>query len=334
LAKRDIIVVGASAGGVEGLQKLAAKLPADLPAAIFVVLHVSAGGESHLPELLSRAGRLRAAHAKDNEPIKTGRIYVAPPDFHLLILSDHVRLSRDPKENRHRPAIDATLRTAARAYGSRVVGVLLSGALDDGTVGLLAVKRNGGLAMVQDPSEAVFPDMPRNAMRFVDIDHCLGINDIAALLAQLPREEPKVMAATEDEQENADLTEKTTDDFVNTTGHQGTPSAFGCPDCGGVLWQLKNGDWLRYECRVGHAFSPEGLMSAQSEALDNALWSALRALSEKADLAKRLAARSRQSKLDTSAAMWEERARAAEESAEVIHKLLLSGETSDQTETS
>jgi two-component system chemotaxis response regulator CheB len=170
MAGRDIIVLGASSGGVETLTTVVSGLPQDLNAALFVVLHMPARGESLLPQILSRAGKLPAEHARDNEPVQKGRIYVAPPDFQLLLQDRVARLVRGPKENNHRPAIDPTFRTAARVYGARVVGVVLSGALDDGTAGLAAVKRRGGIAVVQDPKDALFPDMPRSAMEAIDID--------------------------------------------------------------------------------------------------------------------------------------------------------------------
>jgi two-component system chemotaxis response regulator CheB len=191
LPGHDIIVIGASSGGIESLIEVVAGLPQDLSAAIFVVLHVSPQSKSELPAILSRAGPLPAAHAKDDETIAPGRIYVAPPDLHLLLNSERVRLVRGPKENNTRPAVDPLFRSAALAFGPRVVGVVLSGSLDDGTAGLIAVKKRGGVAIVQDPADAVFPDMPRNAMEAVDVDHCLPKSEIAAVLARLSREPAK-----------------------------------------------------------------------------------------------------------------------------------------------
>src|SRR5262245_27288904 len=177
----DIIVVGASAGGVEALTQLVRALPADLPASVFVVLHVPAQSPSVLPTILSRVSPLPAVHPEDGEAIQPGRIYVAPPDRHLLVKRGHVRLARGPRENSNRPAVDPLFRTAGRAYGRRVVGVVLSGVLDDGTAGLAAVKMRGGVAVVQGPDEALYPGMPRNAAENVAVDYCLPVGQIAAL---------------------------------------------------------------------------------------------------------------------------------------------------------
>jgi two-component system chemotaxis response regulator CheB len=181
----DIIVIGASAGGVEALVKVVSSLPGALPASLFVVLHLPAESSSALPTILSRAGYLPAVHPEDCSPIVPGTIYVAPPDYHLMVERDMVRVGRGPRENRHRPAIDPLFRSAALAYGPRVTGVILTGALDDGTAGLLAIKRHGGIALVQDPHEALFAGMPRSALMHVQVDYVLPLVDIGRQLAQL-----------------------------------------------------------------------------------------------------------------------------------------------------
>ncbi len=188
----DVIVVGASAGGVEALRGLVGSLPIDLPAAVFLVLHIPAQSPSLLPEILSRSGPLRALHPTNGEVIQHGLIYVAPPDHHLLLEDGFVRVVRGPRENRHRPAIDPLFRSAARAYGSRVVGVILTGSLDDGTAGLLAIKRRGGVAIVQDPDDALYSSMPRSALAHVDVDHVLVLSEIGPVLARLTREQAAV----------------------------------------------------------------------------------------------------------------------------------------------
>jgi len=322
-AGHDIIVIGASSGGIESLLAVVAGLPRDLPVTLFVVVHVPPDAESSLPQILSHAGPLPATHAKDHEQIRHGHIYVAPPDFHLLLRNGYIRIVRGPKENRHRPAIDPLFRTAARIYGPRVVGVVLSGMLDDGAAGLLAIKQRGGIAVVQDPADALFADMPRRSMEVVDVDYCRKKDDIAPLLIRLSREEVKEKTAPVPEQMKKETEIEAVDmDTIEDQDKPGTPSVYGCPDCGGILWELEEGELLRFRCRVGHGFSADGLVAAQAERLDDALWSAFRALQENAALARRLAARARANGNDDLASNFDKRARSAEENSEVIHGLL------------
>jgi two-component system chemotaxis response regulator CheB len=335
MRKRDIIVIGASAGGVEALVELVRGLPADLPAAAFVVLHLPAHATSVLPSILNRAGALPAVHPRDGQAIQPGRIYVAPPDHHLLIKDRHLRVTRGPRENRHRPAADVLFRTAARSCGRRVIGVVLSGALDDGTAGLMVIKRQGGLAVVQDPAEALYPSMPSNARDHVAVDHCLPVAQIAPLLARLvnePVEEPAGGEPVSDElNQEAEMAEL--DAAAMQDPHRaGTPSAFGCPECGGVLWELRDGELLHFRCRVGHAWSPDSLLAEQSEALEAALWTALRALEESAALSRRLAAQAHQRGYARAAARFEDQMRSAEEHALVIRKVLLSRKSTPEPE--
>src|SRR5437870_1151500 len=188
MSGHDIIAIGASAGGVDALVKVVKDLPAHLPAAVFVVLHIPAQSPSMLPDILNRAGPLRAVHPEDNTEIKHGHIYIAPPDHHLLLDKDHIHIARGPKENRHRPAVDPLFRSAALAYGPRVVGIVLTGVLDDGTAGLRAVKRYSGIAIVQDPDEAIYPGMPLSAIEHVQVDHILPLAAIGPLLVRLASE--------------------------------------------------------------------------------------------------------------------------------------------------
>jgi two-component system chemotaxis response regulator CheB len=325
---RDILVVGASAGGVEALSEMVRGLPSDLPAAVFVVLHVPAHATSVLPRILSHAGRLPAAHAGEGEPIRPGRLYVAPPDHHMLLRPGHVYLSRGPRENSHRPAVDPLFRTAARAYGVRVVGVLLSGALDDGTAGLAAIKRRGGTAVVQNPNEALFSGMPRSAIESVEVDHVVSLAEISPLLSRLTREPVKEEAEepVSDEMEQETKMEAFDLSAFEDREHPGTPSMFGCPECGGTLWEMQEGELIRFRCRVGHAYSTDSLLAEQSEALEAALWSAFRALEESASLARRMAARARERAQPLSAARFAEQAKDAHERAALVRQLLLKGE--------
>ena len=319
----DIVVVGASAGGVEALVGLAASLPADLPAAVFVVLHVPPASSSALPNILSRSGPLPAGHVRDGEPIEQGRIYVAPPDHHVLIRTGHVHLARGPRENGHRPAVDPLFRSAAREYATRVIGVILSGALDDGTAGLVGIKARGGLAVVQDPADALYPGMPGSAIEHVEVDHVLPAAAIGGLLARLavePAAEPPgpVPAEMEVEVEVEGFSLEAMEGE-----HPGEPSGFSCPDCNGVLWGIEDGGLQRYRCRVGHAWSPESLLTRQSEALEAALWIALRSLEERAALARRLADPARRRGHRITATRFEEQASEAQQAARVVRDLLL-----------
>jgi two-component system, chemotaxis family, protein-glutamate methylesterase/glutaminase len=320
---RDIVVVGASAGGVEALVGLAASLPAQLPAAVLVVLHVPPTGTSALPDILRRSGPLPAGHVKNGEPIEPGRIYVAPPDQHLLVRPGHVHLARGPRENGHRPAVDPLFRSAAREYATRVVGVVLSGALDDGSAGLAAVKARGGLAVVQDPADALYAGMPGNALRQVAVDHVLPAAALGGLLARLatePATEPPGPVPA-DMQQELEMEGFSLDAMEGE--HPGAPSGFSCPDCNGVLWGIQDGGLERFRCRVGHAWSPESLLARQSESLESALWIALRSLEERAALARRLAAPARGRGHTISAARFEEQATEAQQAARVVRDLLV-----------
>jgi two-component system, chemotaxis family, protein-glutamate methylesterase/glutaminase len=309
----DTVVIGASAGGVEALTAIVSRFPASLPAAVFVVIHLTVNSPSVLPQILQRAGPLPAAFASDGEMIQHGHIYIAPPDHHLLIARGHMRVVRGPKENRHRPSADVLFRTAASTYGPRVVGVVLTGALDDGTLGLQAVKRRGGLAVVQAPHDALVPSMPRSALESVKVDYCLPLAEIAPLLVQLTREPmEKVLESMEGnmaEPEHEELPELT--------------SGFTCPDCHGALWELRDGELIRFRCRVGHTFSPDSLLEGQSEALERALWSAIRGLEERAALTRQLGQRMRERGILSTATRFDERAQEMEQQATLLRQYVL-----------
>jgi two-component system chemotaxis response regulator CheB len=324
----DIIVIGASAGGVQALSRLVELLPDDFPAAVFIVLHTSPDGPGLLPSVLSKAGRLRALSPDDKSKIEPGRIYVAPPDHHLLVERERIRVVRGPKENRHRPAIDPLFRSAAFAFGPRVVGIVLTGLLDDGTAGLWAVKNCNGIAVVQDPSEAIFPDMPLNALRSVEVDYTLPVADIAALAIKLARE-----PAPKGEHRVPDKLKLETEFVmmerdIGDMGALGKPSAFTCPSCRGALWELREGNLLRYRCHVGHAYSSQTLLAEQSEALETALYSALRATEEKAAALRRIASMF-DDKMPKQKASYETKATEHDQSADMIRRLL-AGKNADR----
>lgn len=321
----DIIVVGTSAGGVEALCRLAAGMPPGLPAALFVVCHFPAGSHSRLPEILSRCGPLLATHAQDGEPIRVGQIYVAPPDFHLLVSPGRVRLSRDARENHHRPAIDPLFRSAARAYGPRVVGVILSGGLYDGAAGLLAVRGAGGVAVVQDPAEAAVASMPLNATRIAGADLVLPLADIPAALARLVREPAHKLGGRTMPDPIDNMPERVERDMAEQQEgeRRGEISTFSCPECGGVMWQVDEQSLTRFRCHVGHAYYGENLLAAQSVALEAALWTAVRGFKEKTVLARQLAAQARAQRDGGAAARFEEDARLAEHYGFLIQEHLL-----------
>jgi two-component system chemotaxis response regulator CheB len=300
---RDIIVIGASAGGVEALRRLASLLPADLPAAIFVVLHAWAESRSYLPEILSRAGPLPAQHPTNGDTIVPGRIYIAPPDLHMILEHDRILTIRGPRENASRPAINPLFRSAAAEFGPRVVGVILSGTLEDGIAGLWAVKRCGGIAVVQEPAEAAYAEMPQAALREVSIDHTLPLAEMAQLLFRLAREllpaAPRPAVPAEVELNNAAVKMEANGLMVDQLGQR---TLFTCPECNGALWEIAEGAQPQFRCHVGHAYSPAALELGQNLTIEQALWSALRALKESAALDDRLAQRSDAHQLEKAAA--------------------------------
>jgi two-component system chemotaxis response regulator CheB len=321
--RRNLIVVGASAGGVEALRTLVGGLPPDLPATVLVVLHIPAYGGSVLPSILGRSGSLPARHPGATEPLEPGTIVVAPPDHHLVILDSHVRTTRGPRENGHRPAIDVLFRSAALAMGTRVVGVVLSGVLDDGTAGLNAIKSRGGICVVQDPADAIYPGMPANAIAHVQVDHVLPAEKMPALLLQLCQEQIEDAAQPpsrlmEIEADVAMMNERTMDD----ADAPGRPSGFSCPDCNGVLFEIKDGEITRFRCRVGHAWSAESLLGEQAQQLDAALWMALRGLEEKAALARTMAGQARARNSPLTAQRFSEQAEDAARAASLIRSML------------
>jgi two-component system chemotaxis response regulator CheB len=331
LPGRDIIVIGASAGGVQALLELVRGLPADMPAAVFVVVHTSPASPGVLPQILQRAGTLTASQATDGLPVRHGHIYVAPPDHHLLVLDGHVKIARGPKENGFRPAADPLFRTAARTCGARTVGIVLSGGLDDGTEGLAMIKRSGGVAIAQDPIEALFSSMPASAIANVDVDHVLPVAQMPPLLIQLATEPvPEESLAMQrnngkQRQEGPDVAE-VGDASLVTKDLPGPPSGFTCPECGGALWELRSGKLFKFRCHVGHSYTAEGLISEQTRDLESALWTALRSLEENAALRRRMAKRARTSKFSVIAEDYDKQAVDAEARASLIRGVLMAEE--------
>ena len=266
-------------------------LPENFPATILLVQHLDPVSPSLLPEILANAGPLQVSIPRDIEPLKPGHIYVAPPDRHLLLEQGHVRLTRGPKENRFRPSIDALFRSAAYAYGPRVVGVILTGLLDDGAAGLWAVKDRGGTAIVQDPKEAAAPSMPQSAMQYVKVDHRLPLSDIAPLLNELAYT-PAVKEGAYPVSERMKIeVEIAKENAAIDKGIQNLfePSNYTCPECHGVLLQLKEGVILRFRCHTGHAYSAPTLLEEGEEGVEDSLWGAVRSLEERVLLLRQFA---------------------------------------------
>lgn len=295
--RHDIVVVGASAGGVQALTDFVGSLPADLPAAIFVVLHVPSANRSRLPLILNRATDLPVRQATHQERITRGRIYVARPDRHLLLKRGSIGVVMGPKENGFRPAIDPMFRSAAAAYGPRCIGVVLSGNLNDGVSGLGAIKARGGLILAQDPNEALYGMMPQRAAEELSLDLVASAADLGREVARLVNEPAGVdpnQFSEESYEESTETAEAALDpEFLETDERPGVPSGFGCPACGGALFRLSDGDVLHFRCRVGHAWSAEALLAEQSDTLETALWAALRVLEESAALSTSLGERLR-----------------------------------------
>ena len=307
-AHRDIVVIGTSAGGLFALRTIVSTLPQNLPAAVFLVLHSVPEHASELGEILSQWGPVPAHIAVHGERIRQGRIYVAPSDNHLTLHRDFVRVTRGPKENGHRPAVDPLFRTAARMYGSRVVGVILTGNLSCGSEGLMAVKANGGVSVVQ--SDAEFPGMPESAAAHADVDHLVPLGEIAEVIHRLVTEPIP-------EQPEADA------EGPHTVPAQ--HSQIVCPSCQGSMTETVDGGLLRFRCHVGHAFSVDSLLAEQSESLEAALWASVRSLEESAQLADRLA-NSGDRRLGP---RFRDKAAALRQHAALIQDVLLHGTTLD-----
>lgn len=320
---RDVVVVGASAGGVEALRTLVGGLPVDFPATVLVVLHVPTAGKSALPVILDRAGPLPARHARDGDRLRRGVVLVAPPDQHMIVYDDAVTLSHGPKENGHRPAVDVLFRSAAKVLGPRVIGVILSGALDDGTAGMVAVTLRGGVGIVQDPQEALHESMPRSARDAAGVEHVVPAKEIPQLLASLvgewaadERPAPSKLMAMEAAM--ADLDPQA----LHAPARPGTPAGFACPDCHGSLFQIAEGNLVRFRCRVGHAWSPDNLIAQQTSDVESALWMALRSLEEKSALSRELGARANGRGHRLSGEKFDQHAIEALEAAELVRGLI------------
>lgn len=328
---RDIIVIGASAGGVETLRELVAQFPKDLPASVFIVLHIPPQYPSQLPLILSRVSKLPVAHPIDEEKIQKGHIYVSPSDRHLLIDGGQIRLSRGPKENNFRPAIDVLFRSAARSCGSRVTGVILTGVLDDGSAGLFAIKTRGGRAVVQHPDDALYPDMSINAMKIVEVDHCVPVKEMGGLLESMVNES----AGESDDSvpESMELEVKIALDY-NAYEHGvmglGELTSYTCPECHGAMAQITEGKLIRFRCHTGHAYSLDTLLGGITKKVETSLWSTLAKIEESELLLNHVARHLQEAGEGNMAKIVLQKSEDAKERAKAVRHLVLNNEIISQ----
>jgi two-component system chemotaxis response regulator CheB len=321
MKNKRIVVVGTSAGGLDALKKLIGSLPKDFPAPIFIVQHMAADSTGEiLIRILNMHGKLKCKHPHDGEKFQGGSVYVAQPDHHMLVTKGKIIISKGARENRSRPAIDPLFRSAAVAYGAKVVGVLLSGYLDDGTSGLIAIQRCGGTCVVQDPLDATYPEMPQHALNNLKPDHCVPLATMGELLNRiLSQPVVKSPPVPKDVAAEATIAERVVSD-VQAVENLGKQVPFNCPDCGGVLWEVKRGKLLRYRCHTGHAFTADVLLAEQAKHIEETLWVALRMFEERKNLLRQTA-RPSHGEINRSAV---ERAKESEIHIERIRAILLS----------
>lgn len=322
---KAVIVIGSSAGGVEAVSQLLTRLPSDLDAAVLIVQQIPGHSPNELAAMLNKRSNLPVAIAVHGEKILPSRVYLAPPNEHLIVKRDSICLGNGPKENRSRPAVDVLFRTAAHNYGSRVVGVVLSGVLNDGTAGLMAIQTHGGKTIVQDPDEAVFDGMPRSAIALTKVDHVLKAAEIGTSLGP-------VIAAVLGDKGGADTMPEYRDQAdIGEVGGPGIetmatypPSALTCPACGGAVWQMQEQSLTLFKCHTGHSYTAELMLEEQSESVDEAAWVLLRAIAESIFLRKKLAEWARNTGRAEEAEFHEQQAKEAERQSEAFRDLILS----------
>jgi two-component system, chemotaxis family, protein-glutamate methylesterase/glutaminase len=348
--RRDIVVIGASAGGVEALLRLCSMLKPDLNASVFIVLHTSPQAPGLLPGILSRRSALPVLYPEDGQAFAPNTIYIAPPNRHLVLRPEGIQVSSGPKVNLFRPSIDTLFRSAAQSFEERVVGVMLTGTLFDGTAGLQEIQRRGGLTVVQDPQEATFPGLPMNAIRSLEVDYILNLAEIAVVLHRLASfeesfvddrpvnravNETTVQTGPEEGDETTmqddplhDNEQAQTDMDLFTRAQDASPrTLLTCPECGGVLRETLDGKMYRYTCHEGHSYSSEAMLIGQNDALEKALWVAERALRERAMLLQRMKARAERHGHERVANQYADKAEQANRDANLLKAMLTNGKS-------
>jgi two-component system, chemotaxis family, protein-glutamate methylesterase/glutaminase len=321
-----VVVVGTSSGGIEALRELVAGLPADFPAALAIVLHTSPQSPGILPDILNRSGALRATSPKGTVRLQAGEIYVAPPDFHMLIEPGRIRVAKGPKENRFRPAIDPLFRSAAQVYGPNAIGVVLTGNLDDGAAGLWAIKQLGGVTIVQDPRDALFPSMPQSALDHVAVDYIAPLSEIPPLLVDLTKRPARDVAFEAPERMEVEVRiAKQEDPLKAGVMGFGDSSSFACPECHGVLMQRKEGSRIRFRCHTGHAYSAESLLADIRDQIEVQVWNAIRAMQEGDLLMRVMAAHVDQVHAPADSSTLRERAEELQRQADTLRQMVTSG---------
>jgi two-component system chemotaxis response regulator CheB len=326
MEQHDIVVVGSSAGGIPALLAMAKSLPGDYDASIFIVQHLSPDAESILPQMMSRAGPLPASHPSDGEAFEPGHIYIAPPDHHMLVEKDRILVKRGPKENLFRPSVDALFRSAGYMYGPRVVGIVLSGYLNDGSSGLWTVKRMGGVAVVQDPKEALYRDMPAHVLEYVDVDHMVRVSEIGPLLERISQVE--ALARTEVTPEIMERIQAEVIIAAQGNAYEmgvlkmGEVVPLSCPECHGALVRIDEGPAVRFRCHTGHAFSADALLASITEAVEDTLWQVTNRIEETNILLSQLGGHFAEEGREGLAELYFSRAREAAKKADALHEVV------------
>ena len=330
ISGHDIVVIGTSAGGMEALCKLLGQLPKEIPAALFIVQHLSADSSSdYLAQRMGKSTDLRVKVAENDEVFTKGTIYMVPADRHMLLTGKRILIAKGPRENQFRPAIDPLFRSAAAYHGSRVTGVILTGMMSDGIAGLESIKRSGGIAVVQDPKDAEYPDMPKNAIRNVDVNYVVPLREMGSLLYQLARTPSDDSVTIPDDIRNeAQIAERVMTHSAMTDikimNELGPRSNFSCPDCGGALWELKQGNVHRYRCHAGHAYNDETLLNGMDSALEETLWVSMRILEERRNMLSTMADLEKNKGQSRWAEMQQDRANEMKVHVDRLKEILLS----------